>query len=84
MSFTPFQVKSQRDVTHPPQFTVEGVVTTPANYGNKGGTSPSFTAIGPESTIRRGSNPVFRGIRNAGQQNRTGTHLIHEDHLARS
>lgn len=82
MSFTAFNAKSQRDVTHPPQFAVEGVVTTPANYANKGGTSPTFAAIGPNSTLKRGSNPVFKEVRNAGKQNRTQTVLIREDHLA--
>lgn len=82
MSFPAFQAKSQRDVTHPPQFVVEGVVTTTSNYANKGGASPSFTAIGPESMLKRGSNPVFKEVRNVGQQNRTQTVLIREDHLA--
>lgn len=82
MSFTPFQAKSQRDVTHPPQFVVEGVVTTPANYGNKGGASPTFVAMGPNSILKRGSNPLFKDVRNAGQQDRTQTVKIKEDHLA--
>ena len=81
MTFTAFQAKSQRDLTHPPQWADEGDVTTTTNYGNKGGTDPSFTSIGPGATIQRGSNPVFREIRNSGQQDRSKTVLIRENHV---